>query len=235
VVVADYGMELDGTGWSQDPVESVVQEIRDAGGDAIAVFANCAVETEAQRVVETAVNAYGKVDVLVNNAGISDPDWFAEQSSERIRRMTDNQYYSTVWMTRAAWPFLVTSGGNVVNTASEALLDGHRIGVRLNAICPRGNTRLSAPEVLARHYDQPAESFKSEWFEGMRPEYPTAAVIAFAHESCDLTGETFVCGDSTSATWVPPPSLPGSVPTSRRATTSTANQRDVQAALKSQR
>ena len=202
----------------------------------------------------------GRSTLLVNNAGISDPDWFAEQSSERIRRMTDNQYYSTVWMTRAAWPFLVTSGGNVVNTASEALLggvpkaasycgakggvfaftralalEGHRIGVRLNAICPRGNTRLSAPEVLARHYDQPAESFKSEWFEGMRPEYPTAAVIAFAHESCDLTGETFVCGDSTSATWVPPPSLPGRVPMGRCATTSTADQRDVQTALKSQR
>ncbi|HEY6534013.1 MAG TPA: SDR family NAD(P)-dependent oxidoreductase [Acidimicrobiales bacterium] len=221
VTVAEYGMALDGTGWSEEPVESVVAEIREAGGEATAVFANCAVETEAQRVVQTAVGTYGKLDVLVNNAGISDPDWFAEQSAERIRRMTDNQYYSTVWMTRAAWPHLEASGGNVVNTASEAILggvpkaasycgakggvfaftralalDGHRIGVRLNAICPRGNTRLSAPEVLARHYDQPVESFKAEWFESMKPEYPTAAVLAFAHETCELTGETFVCGDS---------------------------------------
>ena len=221
VVVADYGMELDGTGSSPEPAESVAQEIRDGGGEAVAVFADCSVESEAQRVVQTAIEAHGKLDVLVNNAGISDPDWFDAQSPERIIRMTDNQYYTTVWMTRAAWPHLKASGGNVVNTASEAVLggvpkaasycgakggvfaltrslalDGKRIGIRLNAVCPRGNTRMSAPEALARHYDQPPEFFKSEWFEGMKPEYVSAAVIAFAHESCELSGETFVCGGS---------------------------------------
>jgi NAD(P)-dependent dehydrogenase (short-subunit alcohol dehydrogenase family) len=221
VVVVDYGMELDGTGWSTQPVESVVQEIRDGGGEATAVFANCAIPTEAERVVQTAVDTYGKLDILVNNAGISDPDWFEDQSRERIVRMTDNQYYTAVWMTQAAWPHLKASGGNVVNTASEAILggvpkaasycgakggvfaftralalDGRRLGIRLNAVCPRGNTRLSAPETLSKHYDKPPESFLSEWFEGMKPEYVSAAVIAFAHDSCELTGETFVCGGS---------------------------------------
>jgi NAD(P)-dependent dehydrogenase (short-subunit alcohol dehydrogenase family) len=221
VVVADYGMELDGTGSSPEPVESVVAEIRAAGGEATAVFADCSVESEAQRVVQTAIDTYGTLDVLVNNAGISDPDWFEQQSAERFVRMTNNQYYTTVWMTKAAWPHLQASGGNVVNTASEAILggvpkaasycgakggvfaftralalDGRRLGVRLNAVCPRGNTRLSAPEVLSRHYDQPVEFFQSEWFDGMKPEYVSAAVIAFAHESCELTGETFVCGGS---------------------------------------
>jgi len=221
VVIADYGMELDGTGSSSEPVESVAKEIRDAGGEATAVFANCAIPTEAARVVQTAVDTYGKLDILVNNAGISDPDWFEDQSRERIERMTDNQYYTVVWMTQAAWPHLKASGGNVVNTASEAILggvpkaasycgakggvfaftralalDGKRLGVRLNAVCPRGNTRLSAPETLSKHYDKPPESFLSEWFEGMKPEYVSAAVIAFAHDSCELTGETFVCGGS---------------------------------------
>jgi len=221
VVVADYGMELDGTGWSTEPVESVVQEIRDGGGEATAVFANCAIPTEAERVVQTAVDTYGKLDILVNNAGISDPDWFEDQSRERIIRMTDNLYYTAVWMTQAAWPHLKASGGNVVNTASEAILggvpkaasycgakggvfaftralalDGRRLGIRLNAVCPRGNTRLSAPETLSKHYDKPPESFLSEWFEGMKPEYVSAAVIAFSHDSCELTGETFVCGGS---------------------------------------
>jgi NAD(P)-dependent dehydrogenase (short-subunit alcohol dehydrogenase family) len=219
VVVADYGMEVDGLGWSEEPAHSVVQEIRDAGGEATAVFANCAIETEAQRVVQTAVDTYGKLDVLVNNAGISDPDWFDEQSTERIVRMTDNQYYSTVWMSRAAWPHIKASGGNVVNTASESVLggvpkaaaysgakggvfafsrglalDGSRMGVRVNAISPRGNTRMVSPERMSRHYDQPPEFFKSEWFAGMKVEYASAAVVFLAHESCELTGETLVCG-----------------------------------------
>jgi NAD(P)-dependent dehydrogenase (short-subunit alcohol dehydrogenase family) len=220
-VVADYGMELNGLGWSSEPVEQVAQEIKDKGGEAIAVFANCAIETEAQRVVQTAVDTYGQLDVLVNNAGISDADWFEDTSSERIRRMTDNQYFSTVWMTKAAWPHLKASGGNIVNTASEALLgnvpkavsycgakggvfaftralalDGKRLGIRVNQICPRGNTRLSAPEVLAYHFDEPVENFVNEYFDGMKPEYVSAAVVFFAHPSCEVTGETLVCGNS---------------------------------------
>ena len=199
----------------------MAKEIEAAGGEAIPVFADLSIESEAQRAVQTAIDAFGKLDVLVNNAGISDPDWLEDQSSDRIERMTRHQYFSTVWTTKAAWPHLKASGGNVVNTASEAMmgnvpkaasycgakggvfaftralaLDGERLGIRVNQICPRGNTRLSAPDVLAYHFDQPVEFFKGEWFEGMKPEYVSAAVIFFAHESCELTGETFVCGNS---------------------------------------
>jgi NAD(P)-dependent dehydrogenase (short-subunit alcohol dehydrogenase family) len=222
VVIADYGMALDGIGWSEEPIKSVAQEIRDAGGEVTPVFANVAIESEAQRVVQTAIDTYGKLDVMVNNAGIADPDWWEDQTAERIVRMTDNQYYTVVWMSRAAWPHLKASGGNMVNTASEAMLgnvpkaasycgakggvfaltralalDGKRLGIRVNQICPRGNTRLSAPDVLAFHFDAPVENFQNEFFDGMKPEYVSAAVIYFAHESCELTGETFICGNST--------------------------------------
>lgn len=218
VVIADYGMELDGTGWSEDTARAVVQEISDAGGEATAVFANCAVETEAQRVVQTAVDAYGKLDVLVNNAGVSDSDWLADQTSERLIRMVDNQFFSTLWMTKAAWPHLVASGGNVVSTASESItgnvpkapaysaakggvfsfaramaLEGSRVGVRSNAISPRGKTRMVTPERMAYHYDVPPETFEHT-FDAMPVEYPAAAVVYLAHESCELTGETLVCG-----------------------------------------
>jgi NAD(P)-dependent dehydrogenase (short-subunit alcohol dehydrogenase family) len=221
VTVVDYGMELNGLGWSEEPVNNTVQEIKDAGGEATAIFANVSVRTEAERVVQTAVDTYGKLDILVNNAGIADPDWFEDQTPERIIRMTENQYYNTVWMSMAAWPHLIANKGNMVNTASEALLgnvpkaasycgakggvfafsralalDGIRVGVRVNQICPRGNTRLSAPDVLAFHFDAPRENFINEYFDGMKPEYVSAAVIFFAHESCQLTGETFVCGNS---------------------------------------
>lgn len=221
VVIADYGMALDGTGWDPEPVENVAEEIRETGGRVTPVFANCAIETEAQRVVQTAVDTYGSLDVLVNNAGISDADWFEDLSSERIRRLIDNQLFTVVWMTKAAWPRLIESRGNIVSTTSEAILgnvpkavpysgakggvfawnralalDGRRHGIRVNQITARGNTRLSAPEVLSYHFDQPVENFVNDYFANMKPEYVSAAVIYFAHESCELSGELFVCGDS---------------------------------------
>ena len=218
VVIADYGMELDGTGWDAGTAEAAVQEIRDAGGEATAVFANCAIETEAERVVQTAVDTYGKLDVLVNNAGISDPDWLADQTAERMIRMVDNQFFTTLWMTKAAWPHLVASGGAVVSTASEATTgnvpkapvysgakggvfsfaramahEGSKVGVRSNAISPRGKTRMVTPEKMAAHYDVPPETFEHT-FDAMPVEYPAAAVVYLAHESCELNGETLVCG-----------------------------------------
>jgi NAD(P)-dependent dehydrogenase (short-subunit alcohol dehydrogenase family) len=220
LVIADWGMELNGLGSSPDPIEQVAKEIEAEGGEAIALHIDVADEENAKTVVQTALDAYGKLDVLVNNAGIADPDWFDDQTAERIERMTRNQYYSVVWMSKAAWPHLKASGGNIVNTASEALLgnvpkaasycgakggvfafsralalDGQQFGVRVNAICPRGNTRLSAPEVLAFHFDAPIENFiNNPFLDGMKPEYVSPAVAFFAHESCELTGETFICG-----------------------------------------
>jgi NAD(P)-dependent dehydrogenase (short-subunit alcohol dehydrogenase family) len=219
LVLADYGMALDGTGSDREPIEAIAKEINDAGGEAIPVWTSVAYPENAEVVVQTAVDAYGKLDVLINNAGIADPDWFEEQSVERIRRMTDNQYYTVVWMTKAAWPHLIASKGCIVNTASEAILgnvpkaasysgakggvfsftramalDGKRLGVRVNQICPRGNTRLSAPDVLAFHFDAPIENFQNEFFDNMKPEYVSPALVYLAHESCDLTGITLVSG-----------------------------------------
>jgi NAD(P)-dependent dehydrogenase (short-subunit alcohol dehydrogenase family) len=84
--------------------------------------------------------------------------------------------------------------GGVFAFSRAIALDGRRIGIRVNSISPRGNTRMVAPERMSRHYDQPPEFFKSEWFAGMKVEYASAAVVFLAHDSCELTGETLVCG-----------------------------------------
>ena len=124
---------------------------------------------------------------------------------------------------QGGWPHLEASGGNVVCTASEATtgnvpktpvysaakgavlsfskalaLDGRRIGIRVNAISPRGKTRMVDPDKMAAHYDQPPETFEHA-FDTMPVEYASAAVIFFAHESCEVTGETFVSGGGTIA------------------------------------
>jgi NAD(P)-dependent dehydrogenase (short-subunit alcohol dehydrogenase family) len=221
LVIADWGMDLNGLGSDPEPVNMVAKEVEALGGEVVPLHVDVSTPEGAASVVQAAIDAYGKLDVLVNNAGISDADWWEDVSPERIVRMTNNMYYTVVWMEKAAWPHLKESGGNMVNTASEALLgnvpkaasycgakggvfaltralalDGKRLGIRVNQICPRGNTRLSAPDVLAFHFDAPVENFVNEFFDGMKPEYVSPAVAYLAHESCTLTGQTLVSGNS---------------------------------------
>jgi NAD(P)-dependent dehydrogenase (short-subunit alcohol dehydrogenase family) len=220
VVVADYGVDLDGSGSSPEPADSVVEEIRAAGGEAVACFANVAEEAGAAKVVQTALDSFGGLDVLVNNAGIWAGDWFENVDNEQLRRMVDYHYLGTAYMCRAAWEHLKAADhGCIVNTSSEAVighipknadyaaakgavyaftkalaLDARRYGVRVNAIAPRGNTRLSAPEILAFTFDRPLADHDPTMFEVMRPEYVSPAVAVLAHESCRITGEVIVCG-----------------------------------------
>jgi hypothetical protein len=220
LVVADYGVEMDGTGSSPELAEAIAQEINDAGGEAIPCFANVADEADAARIVQTAVDNFGGVDVVVNNAGIYAGNWIEDVDTEQFRRMVDYHYLGTVYVSKAAWPHLKRSEhGCIVNTSSEAIighipkspdyagakgavfsftkalaLNARQHGLRVNAVAPRGTTRMSTPEVLAQVFEQPAENFRGELFEQWKPEYVSPAVAFLAHESCPLNGEVIVCG-----------------------------------------
>jgi len=213
-------VELDGSGSSPEPAEQVASEIVAAGGEAVACFASVAHEEGAQTIVQTALDAFGHLDVVVNNAGIYAGQWFEDLSGEQFRRMVDYHYLGTVYVCRAAWPHLrAATHGCVVNTSSEAILghipkgtdyagakggvfaftralafDGQRHGIRVNMVAPRGNTRMSGPDILSHTFDQPEENFRNEFFDRMRPEFVSPAVAFLAHESCQLTGEFIVCG-----------------------------------------
>jgi NAD(P)-dependent dehydrogenase (short-subunit alcohol dehydrogenase family) len=220
LVLADLGVNMDGTGSDPSVIEAITQEINDNGGEAIGVFANVADATEAARIVQTAVDSYGELDVVVNNAGIYAGNWIEDTDLDQYRRMVDMHYLGTVYVSKAAWPHLKQAEhGCIVNTSSEAIighipkspdyagakgavnsftkalaLNGRRHGLRVNAVAPRGNTRMSTPEVLSFVYDQPIENFQNPMFDDMRPEYVSPAVAFLAHESCPLNGETIVCG-----------------------------------------
>ena len=218
-MVADFGGELDGSGSSADPADLVVNEIEAAGGTGVACGASVASEDGAAAIVDTAIDTFGRLDVVVNNAGISNPDWFEDLSSDQFQRMIDVHYLGTVNVTRAAWPHLSTNGyGRIVNTCSEAAfgmvpkntsyggakggvfgftrslaLDARRHGILVNAVAPRASTRLSDTKVLAHVYDAPEETF-GEVMEGFAPEFVAPAAAYLAHESCQLNGEVLVAG-----------------------------------------
>ncbi len=219
VVVVDLGGQLDGTGASPEPAENVVKEIKAEGGIAVPCSASVATEEGAHTIVQVALEAFGRVDIIVNNAGISQPDWFDDLTVDRFRQMIDVHFLGSVNVTRAAWPHLQSNGyGRIVNTCSEAAfgmvpkntsygsakggvfgftrslaLDARRHGILVNAIAPRASTRLSDTKVLAHVYDLPEETF-GEVMDGFAPEFVAPAAAYLAHESCQLNGEVLVAG-----------------------------------------
>jgi NAD(P)-dependent dehydrogenase (short-subunit alcohol dehydrogenase family) len=220
VVVADLGGPVDGTsGPSSEPADEVVAEIRAAGGEAVACYASVAEESGAAAIVDTALDAFGRLDIVLNNAGITDPERFEDQTAAQFRTMLDVQYLGTVYVCKAAWPHLVAQrSGRIVNTCSEGPLGIHAkmtsyggakggvigftlglaaeaptYGIAVNGFSPRAFTRLSSPEILSKVYDVPAAAFETSMV-GFTPELASPAAIYLAHDSCPLNGVMLVCG-----------------------------------------
>jgi NAD(P)-dependent dehydrogenase (short-subunit alcohol dehydrogenase family) len=218
VVIADRGVALDGSGGSNAPADEVVAEIKAAGGEAVACFESVSDEQGAARIVETALDRFGRLDVLINNAGINGPELFDIHTTEDFRRMVDVHYLGTVYVTKAAWPYLRETSGRVVNTVSEGPLgihdkmtayggakggvigltlslaaEGAKCGVAVNGFSPRIATRMSSPEVMSHVYERPAEAFQSLGAT-FPPELASPAVVYLSHESCPLNGVMLVCG-----------------------------------------
>jgi NAD(P)-dependent dehydrogenase (short-subunit alcohol dehydrogenase family) len=221
VVVADHGVNLDGSGESSAPADDVVAEISAAGGQAVACHASVADEAGADQIIGTAIDGFGRLDAVINNAGIHDPGLFADLSAQQFRTMLDVHYLGTVFVTRAAWPHLVRAGyGRIVNTVSEAMLggiaelssygaakgavfgltrnlatEGASLGIKANAIAPRAFTRLSAAHSDKLAADMSMSKELMDQINASMPPDLCAPVAAFlAHESCPLNGEVLVAG-----------------------------------------
>jgi NAD(P)-dependent dehydrogenase (short-subunit alcohol dehydrogenase family) len=221
VVVADYGVEIDGLGASSGPAADVVAEIRDAGGDAVACFASVSDEAGAASIVSTAIESFGRIDAIVNNAGIHDPAPFDELTTEQFRRMLDVHLFGAVFVTRAAWSYFVNAGyGRIVNTVSEAMLggitqlasygaakgavfgltrnlatEGAAFGIHANAVAPRAQTRMSDAEAarLAEVFGFDEASMGAIQA-SMPPDLCSPGAVYLAHESCPLNGEVLQVG-----------------------------------------
>jgi NAD(P)-dependent dehydrogenase (short-subunit alcohol dehydrogenase family) len=199
----------------------VVAEIRATGGEAAPSYASVADEAGAASIVDTAIEAFGRLDAVVNNAGIHDPARFESLTADRFRRMLDVHFLGTLFVLKAAWPHFVAAGyGRIVNTVSEAMLggipeltsygaakgavfgltrnlatEGAAHGIRANAIAPRAHTRMSesSSDALSEMLSIPKDDMEAIKA-SMPPEHCAPAAVFLAHESCPLNGEVLQVG-----------------------------------------
>ncbi len=226
VVVADVGAStsgtsidstsIDRTGAATGPAHDVVDEIRSTGGEAVACTGSVAEESGAADVVATALSTYGRIDAVINNAGIFDPGRFDELSLDQYRRMMDVHFFGTLLVIRAVWPHMVGAGrGRIVNTISEAVLGGlgtHSSyaaakgavlgltrslateavphGIAVNAYAPRALTRMSEGGAFN---EQPPEAIARARVM-LAPELNSPTAVYLAHEACTLNGELLRSG-----------------------------------------
>ncbi len=126
VVVNDLGGTLDGTGGSSDAADGVVDEIKAAGGEAIANGGSVADRQGAKSMVQDAMDAWGRVDILINNAGILRDKSFAKMEMDDFQIVIDVHLMGAANVTREVFPIMREQNyGRVVMTTSPTGLYGN--------------------------------------------------------------------------------------------------------------
>jgi len=126
LVVNDLGGSTRGVGASSDPVDKVVATIRAAGGEAVGNYDSVADRAGGKAIVETAMDNYGRIDILINNAGIIRTDRFEDMSEEDIRTVLDVHVMGGFNVTQPAYARMKAAGyGRILFTGSGSGMFGH--------------------------------------------------------------------------------------------------------------
>ena len=207
IVVNDLGGAVDGTGASAGPAQKVVEEIEALGGAAVADTNSVASPEGADAMVKTALDAFGRVDIVVNNAGILRDKSFQNTTQDLWDSVIAVHLTGTFNVTRAAWPHLKEQAyGRIVSTSSAAGIfgnfgqtnygaakmgivgmtrvwaqEGGKYNIRANAIAPVARTRMT-------------EDLLGPLVEKLDPALVSPVVAYLASEACDVSGEIYSVG-----------------------------------------
>jgi NAD(P)-dependent dehydrogenase (short-subunit alcohol dehydrogenase family) len=206
VVVNDLGGSAGGDGSDASPAAEVVAEIVASGGAAVADSSDVSTPDGAQSLVDVAIAEFGRLDVVINNAGIIRWSDFSDADADNLDRHLAVHVGGSFHTTHAAWPQFVAQGyGRVVmttssgvfglpNNTSYAAAKGAVIGltrslatagkkheIRVNAIAPAAMTRMAGqvPDALAERMD---------------PDNVAPMAAYLAHEECPVSGEIYAAG-----------------------------------------
>ena len=207
VVVADSGVEVSGAGGSSSVADSVVDEIRSSGGEAVACDADLATEDGSSGAVATCLDAFGRIDGIIHNASTvpapAAPDQLSSHDFDLCMRVN---VYAGFWLTRAAWPHMAEQRyGRVVYTTSGAIfgsaggvayaaaksayiglmrsfaVQGSPHGIYVNLLAPSARTRMTEGVKSSPYMD---------WLlSTMVPEKVSIGAAYLVSEACEVYGE----------------------------------------------
>ena len=147
ILFASEGAKVAVTARSSDQIAKVVEEISASGGEAIGVTADVSREDDVRRIVDETMEKFGRVDVLVNNAGILEPGPVASVDSESWRRVIEVNLFGTFYCTKAVTPILIEQGwGRIINMSSRSGKMGHP---SLTAYCASKHGVVGLTKALA--------------------------------------------------------------------------------------
>ena len=215
VVVNDLGGGVDGIGDGRGAADAVVEEIEEIGGEAVANHDSVSTEEGGSSVIQAAIDAFGTVDVVVNNAGILRDRSFAKMTAEEVRAVVDVHLMGAFWVSRPAFRvmrerghgrFVFTSSnsgllGNfgqanyaaakmgVVGLSNVIAIEGAKYGITSNVIAPVARTRMT-------------EDLLGPLADLVDPEQVVPMVVYLAADENEFTHEIFSAGGGRIARFV---------------------------------
>ena len=206
IVVNDLGGSVDGEGGSHTAAQQVVDEIKAAGGEAVASYDSVATPEGGAAIVQTAVDTFGRIDIVINNAGILRDAAFKNMDAAKLEPVIDVHLKGAFYVTQAAWAHMREANyGRIVNTSSAAgifgnfgqtnygaakaglvgltrvlAVEGAKNNIKANAIAPVAKSRMT-------------EDILGPIADNLDPKFVTPVVAWLAHEDCPVTGEVYSC------------------------------------------
>lgn len=205
VVVNDTGVSLTGDGADAGPADAVVREIEAAGGRAIACTESVATAEGGQAIIGTALEHFGRVDILVHNAGTVRRAALAEMRYEDFEAVLDVHLRGAFHVVRPAFPVMRAARyGRIVLTSSIGGLYGNRdvanyavakagvVGLSNVAALEGADDNVTCNVIVPSAVTRMAEGLDTSAYPPMRPDQVAPVVGWLAHESCSITGEMLI-------------------------------------------
>lgn len=207
VVVNDNGSATRGDEVIASPADEVVAEIKAAGGEAVACADSVATPEGAAAIIQSAADAWGRIDILIHNAGNVRYGMIADLSIEDFNAVTDVHFKGGFYLAKAAMPHMIAAKyGRVVLTASCSGLYGSQTTVNYgmskaglmglnNVIALEGGAHgIQSNTILPAAVTRMADGLDTSQYPPLEPDLVAPMAVWLAHDSCPVSGEHYIAG-----------------------------------------